>query len=52
MGTGVDQDDVVTYARSINYGVPSAVPRADQVTVDGVRLPYQKFDWNPEGGVT
>jgi hypothetical protein len=25
------------------------VPRADQVFVRGVRLPYQKFNRNPEG---
>jgi uncharacterized protein GlcG (DUF336 family) len=47
-GDGVDQDDVVTFAGSFNYGVPLSTLRADQVTVSGVRLPYQKFNRNPE----
>jgi uncharacterized protein GlcG (DUF336 family) len=47
-GDGVDQDDVVTFAGSFNYGVPQNVPRADQTFVRGVRLPYQKFDRNPQ----
>jgi uncharacterized protein GlcG (DUF336 family) len=48
-GDGVDQDDVVTYAASAGFATPLTVARADQVTVAGVRLPYQKFDRNPEG---
>jgi uncharacterized protein GlcG (DUF336 family) len=48
-GDGVDEDDVVTFAGSINYGVPpNSVLRADQTFVRGVRLPYQKFNRNPE----
>ena len=47
-GDGVDEDDVVTFAASINYGVPPTTLRADQTTVRGVLLPYQKFDRNPE----
>ncbi|HET6576093.1 MAG TPA: hypothetical protein VFG68_21000 [Fimbriiglobus sp.] len=50
-GDGVDQDDVVTFAGSTNFGVPLSLLRADQVSVAGVRLPYQKFNRNPEGGI-
>jgi uncharacterized protein GlcG (DUF336 family) len=50
-GDGVDQDDVVTFAGTANFGVPLGVLRADQVSVAGVRLPYQKFNRNPEGGI-
>ena len=45
-GDGVDQDDFVTHAGAIGFEAPSAM-RADQVEVDGVRLPYQKFPRNP-----
>ena len=45
-GDGVDQDDYVTHAGAIGFEAPSAM-RADQVEVDGVRLPYQKFPRNP-----
>jgi uncharacterized protein GlcG (DUF336 family) len=48
-GDGVDQDDVVTQAGQVNYGVPLSIPRADQTFVRGVRLPYQKSNRNPEG---
>ncbi|MDB5311701.1 MAG: hypothetical protein JWO38_5903 [Gemmataceae bacterium] len=48
-GDGVDQDDVVTVAGETGFGTPPTVLRADQVFVRGVRLPYQKFDRNPEG---
>jgi len=48
-GDGVDQDDVTTVAGQQGYEVPATVPRADQVFVNGVRLPYQKFNRNPEG---
>jgi uncharacterized protein GlcG (DUF336 family) len=48
-GDGVDQDDVVTYAASQGYLPPANIPTADQVFVNGVRLPYQKFDRNPQG---
>jgi uncharacterized protein GlcG (DUF336 family) len=57
-GDGVDQDDFVT-AGAINgacgAGGPCGVPdfqapaniRADQVVIENVRLPYQKFPRNP-----
>ncbi len=47
-GDGVDQDDVVTAAAANGY-TPTSVLRADQVFFAGIRLPYQKFDRNPEG---
>jgi len=46
-GDGVDQDDDVTFSASLGYRVPPSIPRADQVFVRGVRLPYQKFNRNP-----
>jgi uncharacterized protein GlcG (DUF336 family) len=45
-GDGVDQDDYVTNAAAQNFAAPVAI-RADQVTVNGVRLPYLKFPRNP-----
>jgi uncharacterized protein GlcG (DUF336 family) len=48
-GDGVDQDDVVTFAGSVGYKVGPPLLRADQVTVSGIRLPYQKFLRNPHG---
>ena len=48
-GDGVDQDDVVTYLGTTGYSVPANIPRADDVFVRGVRLPYQNFNRNPEG---
>jgi uncharacterized protein GlcG (DUF336 family) len=47
-GDGVDQDDVVTFAASQGFTAPSNLT-ADNFFVNGVRLPYQKFDRNPEG---
>ena len=47
-GDGVDQDDVTTVAGQSGYGAPLAL-RAEQVFYAGVRLPYQKFNRNPEG---
>ncbi|MCA8998892.1 MAG: heme-binding protein [Planctomycetaceae bacterium] len=49
-GDGVDQDDVVTFLGAMGF-LPDGVAttRADQVRVDGVRLPYQKFLRNPFG---
>jgi hypothetical protein len=44
----VDQDDVVTYAASLGY-TPAEVLKADQFFFQSVRLPYQKFDRNPNG---
>jgi uncharacterized protein GlcG (DUF336 family) len=46
-GDGVDQDDVVTSAGAEPY-MPVTVPRADQTFYAGVRLPYQKYNRNPE----
>ena len=48
-GDGVDQDDVVTFLGAREFLPPSTVLRADQVRVDGVRLPYIKFLRNPFG---
>jgi uncharacterized protein GlcG (DUF336 family) len=47
-GDGVDQDDVATVAGESGFNAPLAL-RADQVVFRDVRLPYQKFDRNPEG---
>jgi hypothetical protein len=48
-GDGVDQDDVVTFSGSGTFLPRSGSPitRADQVFVQGVRLPFQKFLRNP-----
>ena len=45
-GDGVDQDDFVTSAGAAGFLAPDAI-RADQLMVDGVRLPYWKFPRNP-----
>jgi uncharacterized protein GlcG (DUF336 family) len=45
-GDGVDQDDYVTSAASLGFEAPANI-RADQITVQGVRLPYFKFPRNP-----
>jgi uncharacterized protein GlcG (DUF336 family) len=45
-GDGVDQDDFVTSGGSAGFEAPANI-RADQVTVQGVRLPYLKFPRNP-----
>jgi uncharacterized protein GlcG (DUF336 family) len=45
-GDGVDQDDVVTFAASLGY-TPAEVLKADQFFFQSVRLPYQKFNRNP-----
>jgi hypothetical protein len=47
-GDGVDQDDVVTALATQGFKVPSNVLRADLTFVRGVRLPFQKFNRNPE----
>jgi uncharacterized protein GlcG (DUF336 family) len=47
-GDGVDQDDVVTAAAARGFEPPDAL-RADMYFHRGVRLPYQKFNRNPEG---
>jgi uncharacterized protein GlcG (DUF336 family) len=49
-GDGVDQDDVVTFEGERGFNAPVPI-RADQFLVRGVRLPYQKFNRNPEGGL-
>ncbi|GAC1633138.1 MAG: hypothetical protein NVS9B14_07350 [Candidatus Acidiferrum sp.] len=45
-GDGVDQDDFVTNAGTAGFEAPAAM-RADQVSIEGVRLPYFKFPRNP-----
>jgi uncharacterized protein GlcG (DUF336 family) len=45
-GDGVDQDDFVTSGGSAGFEAPTAI-RADQIFIDGVRLPYFKFPRNP-----
>jgi uncharacterized protein GlcG (DUF336 family) len=50
-GDGVDQDDVVTTMGINGYAAPQGI-RIDQVFVKGVRVPYSKFNRNPEGGIT
>jgi uncharacterized protein GlcG (DUF336 family) len=49
-GDGVDQDDVVTFMGHKGYDAPANL-RADRVFYRGVRLPFQKFNRNPQGGV-
>jgi uncharacterized protein GlcG (DUF336 family) len=46
-GDGVEQDDVVTDAGMRGYEAPPEI-RADQMVIRGVRLPYLKFNRNPE----
>src|SRR5229473_2714683 len=45
-GDGVDQDDFVTNGGAKGFEAPDNI-RADQVIIDGVRLPYLKFPRNP-----
>lgn len=45
-GDGVNQDDFVTSAGTAGFEAPLNI-RADQVSVEGVRLPYFKFPRNP-----
>ena len=45
-GDGVDQDDFVTSAGAAGFQAPDTI-RADQILVQGVRLPYYKFPRNP-----
>ena len=48
-GDGVDQDDVVTFAGAQGMEPsPAGVLRADQVFFGGARLPYQKFNRQPQ----
>lgn len=45
-GDGVDQDDYVTAGAAQGFEAPVSI-RADQVMIQGVRLPYLKFPRNP-----
>src|SRR5579872_1540174 len=45
-GDGVDQDDYVAAAGAAGFEAPAAI-RADQITLDGVNLPYQSFPRDP-----
>jgi len=45
-GDGVDQDDYVTNGGAQGFTAPDTI-RADQVVINGVRLPYLKFPRNP-----
>lgn len=45
-GDGVDQDDYVTNGGAAGFEAPTNI-RADQIFIDGVRLPYFKFPRNP-----
>lgn len=45
-GDGVDQDDYAAAGGAAGFEAPPTI-RADQVIVNGVRLPYQKFPANP-----
>lgn len=47
-GDGVDQDDVVTAYGQIGYAAPDPL-RVDQYAIGSVRLPFQKFNRNPDG---
>jgi uncharacterized protein GlcG (DUF336 family) len=45
-GDGVDHDDYVASGGSAGFEAPTAI-RAEQIVVQGVRLPYLKFPSNP-----
>ncbi len=45
-GDGVDQDDYVTAGGAVGFEAPTAI-QADQITIDGVRIPYLHFPRNP-----
>jgi uncharacterized protein GlcG (DUF336 family) len=45
-GDGVDQDDYVTSGAAAGFQAPTAM-EADQLIIDGVRLPYLKFPRDP-----
>jgi uncharacterized protein GlcG (DUF336 family) len=45
-GDGVDEDDYVTNGGAAGFEAPTSI-RADQILIDGVRLPYFKFPRNP-----
>jgi uncharacterized protein GlcG (DUF336 family) len=46
-GDGVSQDDVVTEAGQRGFEAPTAI-RADQILIQGIRLPYFKFIRAPD----
>ncbi len=46
-GDGVEQDDLVTAAGATGFAPDPAI-RADQILINGIRLPYLKFPRNPE----
>ena len=45
-GDGIDQDDLIAAAGTVNFLPPSAI-RADQFKFRNARLPYAKFPRNP-----
>lgn len=45
-GDGVEQDDFVSGEGSVGYEAPVTI-RADQLQINGVRLPYLKYPRNP-----
>lgn len=45
-GDGVDQDDYAAAGGATGFAAPTSI-QADQILIDGVRLPYQKFPRNP-----
>lgn len=47
-GDGVEQDDYVSFKGAQGFLPPEAI-RADQIRINGVRLPFLKFPRNPEG---
>ncbi|MFO0842716.1 MAG: heme-binding protein [Gemmataceae bacterium] len=49
-GDGVDQDDVVTVAAAADLAAPDGI-HIDNRFVLGVRVPYHKYNRNPEGGI-
>lgn len=46
-GDGVEQDDLVTFAATDGFDPPDGI-RADNLSVRGVRLPYLKFNRQPQ----
>jgi uncharacterized protein GlcG (DUF336 family) len=47
-GDGVDQDDVVTAAGQVGFAAPDTI-RVDKYSIGSVRLPFQKYNRNPNG---
>lgn len=47
-GDGVDQDDVVTAGGQVGFAAPESL-RVDQYVIGSVRLPFQKYNRNPQG---